>query len=243
MLDEPLSAAWSLFKEKRDFWQDHDFVSMHGLATMSFGELRPSVARLHQFIMQQYLTHGEIVLRSDIRAFLNAGYQLAPEQEIIYDIEIPHLWGVGDNLRGKHLIMRKEAASVADGMIGRLTLDAHVDYVSDMIGHCTINIPPNHYSADCIGVFEKCPGNVGGLIIGRTNGAWNIREAPFSSFLSRCTRGRIDRDARMREAFLHDITNPQGLDYLSLRKALRIKYDPGSYDTIPSPSYFTRGYL
>jgi hypothetical protein len=182
--------------------------------------IAPSAARMHHFLHCTAFDQQDITFK--LGSFMSAGYQLAPEQEIIYDARMRFLNRLGGHMQGKHLIIRGEAGGgIADEYIGKLTIEGKIFGIGPMVGDCTI-YGKRPLSEHTIGILTTDEDVQGYDHVGVYDGYWNISEGR-KTFLDRC-KSSARRERERQAQFLHDITNPDGLSYGALHKKLLGEY-------------------
>jgi hypothetical protein len=157
----------------------------------------PSLAQLHRFIIE--MQQDEDVEHA-LGPFISAGYQLLPEDEIVYDLDTPELSSLGMRLRNKLLIIDGAVGKWAgNNMIGSLVINGTAgEYAgAEMIGHLTYDASKmapwevEHFGLRMIGTLTESKT--------RTT---HIRVGVYRSVPD-----------RLLKRFRRDITNPDNVPY------------------------------
>jgi hypothetical protein len=192
-VDERLAEAWAHCLDRVDnFTIDDSYDETFTAATQLLAPLRPSLMDLHRFLV---LTPHHTSPRNDLLGiFITAGYQLLPQETIVYDLETPHLHNLGRNLYGKHLVIDGSVgASVGELMIGTLTING-------MAGSWA--------GALMVGTLDVC-GNAG----------YHVGEGMYG-----CNQGVWNVSPSGRALFQRAIMNPRKLSYDDLYQSLYRRY-------------------
>jgi hypothetical protein len=205
-VDTRLQEAWERIVEIKD---DYYSRGIHRLSLDKLLRVRPSLDALHHLIMATSLERPSV--SAALGLFVSAGYQLAPEREIVYELQTPTLHYLGAFLQDKHLIITGSVGcNAGHGMIGRLTNNGVTkhDAGREMVGILTNNGFADRPGEGMVGVFENHgtiigPGGLG--MLGDNRGSWNIQEGKHDSFLA-------------------DIMNPRKLDHGTLSVTLKQNY-------------------
>jgi hypothetical protein len=199
--------------------------------------LRPTKQEIDHLILRT--PHETSQEKFPLALFATAGYQLLPEETVVYTLDTSGLDFFGTWLKKDLVVAGTLGDNVGFQMSGRLTIDGRVNNLAgycmigtlvnngiahDNLGDCMIGTLVNNGTAGhgcangLYGVFDNkgkmpTPPRIGAL------GMWHGHRRLFGFPLSWSNIRRKDR-----EAFLHDITNPEGRSYTRLRIYLHNNY-------------------
>jgi hypothetical protein len=190
-----LRAAWLRYRSHFYGSYDRSFA----FAQETLDPVRPSIVDLHRFIISENT-------RSDtLGLFISAGYALAPERRIVYDLDTPTLDLLGYGLRGKELVITGTLGMDAGrAMIGTIVNKGKLGKGagSGMIGTFINEEEDSPRPCIQVGVYRHSGGKrIGNFTLGDNNGQWNV-------------------DASLRDDFLQDITDPRDMSNYAFRAYL-----------------------
>jgi hypothetical protein len=134
-LDTRLVEAWARMRACSSVDEDR----MFRYATTLLGPIRPSVEQLHRLIIEEPPHEGFPATAFGI--FISAGYGLQERDEIVYDLDTPHIDFLGSSIRKRLVIDGVVGNEAGSSMRGELIINGTVGNHAGrgMIGTCTLN--------------------------------------------------------------------------------------------------------
>jgi hypothetical protein len=211
---------------------NHSYVGTDELYTSAcraIEPLRPSLMELRQFLLHEPGCYAGM--------FASAGYNLLPEREILFDLDLPELSYLGYRLFMKDLVITGDAGSnVGVKMVGNLMSRGKIGIGSaaGMVGTLTTGRENAFLEGNAmIGVFRphtNSSSSIVGCKVSFDNEYWYI--APGLRGLL-----HLPPSERRKRRFLQAITNPERLPYDALYAKLLKTYCPGIIDHSYSPPW------
>jgi hypothetical protein len=219
-----LEQAWGQYLDtvehrlKHKLYADDESTALFDIAVGMIAPIAPSLAAIEHHLLSilpridEYQSRcGVEIFPSDLGNFGSAAYQCLPQQEIICDLDMPDLGGLGSHLNGKLLRITGTLGDfIGDKMVGTLIIEGHVG---------------SYAGNQMIGTFvgnDRCKNpSAGGMI-----GCSSFKEGHKGTLLGRKNDCWFGIPPGRRQAFLEDIANPEHLSHHDLYRRLMDAYSP-----------------
>jgi hypothetical protein len=229
-LDEEMDAVWTRYCARQ--YYDFDMGPFEFARALLAG-IPLSTSLLERHIIRTSISHPDDTPQS-LGFFVSAGYQLLPEQRIVYPLNTPWLYFLGHGLFMKELVITGSVGPYAGSSMvgtlvnqGELGIKGGVDMIGhlrnegkagDLLGHRMAGTLINTGEAQEVGVamigYQE---NLNSPLQGRTQ-SWTLKSSMERLLFRKEPLGRT------KKRFLRDIENSNRISHYALWDKIREDY-------------------